>query len=486
MKKIALLNYVLITFLLLFINTNASAQLENANWYFGIEAGINFNDGTQTPTVLTDNPLYFPNASASVSDEFGNLLFHTDGENIYNKNHNVMLNGSGLYGDAESSTVLIVKKPLSLNSYYVFTTEANLSSNNGLNYSIVDNSLGILNLGGVLTKNVNLLPQASQKMAVTRSTDGVNYWLIVLAPSTDPTVSDTLYSFKIDASGISLENQTTFAFSGDMHNAEGQMKVSADNQTIGLVHNTIDSSTGITTNVFTFDFDDLTGLTSNMKSSFGLTDSYVNYGIEFSPDSNMMYVSEVSDVTDITGKLYQIQHRDTMPELTKYLVHDNLRWGAIYAIQRRADDGKIYTAPDPDYLGIIDNPNGVGVNCNYIYNGIELDAYEIGPDKGLPQLVPEIITEPEIVIVSILKSSPKVMGNPFNDELKIEFEENRTYTTKLYDSSGLLAKTDVFTNSNYKNVHKISTSDLQSNNTYFIVIEDEDSKVWHNKAFKIE
>ena len=121
MKKIAKLNYTLSAFLFLTLIVSSHAQLQNANWYFGIEAGINFNDGTETPTVLTDNPLYFPNASASVSDEFGNLIFHTDGENIYNKNHSAMLNGAGLYGDAESSTVLIVKKPLSLNGYYVFT-----------------------------------------------------------------------------------------------------------------------------------------------------------------------------------------------------------------------------------------------------------------------------------------------------------------------------------------------------------------------------
>src|SRR5699024_12186554 len=80
----------------------ARAQLEASNWYFGHEAGLHF-EGCDDPTVLTDGQLNQLEGCATISDSEGNLLFYTDGIEIYDANHELMQNGTGLYGDPSST-----------------------------------------------------------------------------------------------------------------------------------------------------------------------------------------------------------------------------------------------------------------------------------------------------------------------------------------------------------------------------------------------
>src|SRR5699024_8437741 len=115
----------------------ARAQLEASNWYFGNKAGLNFED-CQDPSVLTDGQLVQEEGCASISDSEGNLLFYTDGQVVYNANHEIMPNGTGLLGDQSSSqSAIIIPKPGDETSYYIFTTDKEAGSD-GLNYSVVD------------------------------------------------------------------------------------------------------------------------------------------------------------------------------------------------------------------------------------------------------------------------------------------------------------------------------------------------------------
>ncbi len=92
-KKITLLLVFSIIFPVLLFG-----QGETSNWYFGNNAGIRFNnDGSITP--VTDGQLDTFEGCATISDPSGDLLFYTDGINVYDRNHNLMQNGSGLYGD---------------------------------------------------------------------------------------------------------------------------------------------------------------------------------------------------------------------------------------------------------------------------------------------------------------------------------------------------------------------------------------------------
>src|SRR5688500_10446541 len=64
------------------------------NWYFGINTGITFNSGIPEP--LTGSMMQPVEGCASLSNLQGDLLFYSDGVTVWNKNHEVMPNGTGL------------------------------------------------------------------------------------------------------------------------------------------------------------------------------------------------------------------------------------------------------------------------------------------------------------------------------------------------------------------------------------------------------
>jgi hypothetical protein len=160
-KKITLLLAFSIIFPVLL-----SGQGETSNWYFGNNAGIRFNNNG-TVTALDDGRLDTFEGCTTISDALGDLLFYTDGITVYDRNHNVMQNGDGLYGDPSSTqSALIVPKPLDPNIFYIFTVDtatSQVDADFGLNYSIVDMTMNNGN-GAITQKNIKLLDDCSEKI----------------------------------------------------------------------------------------------------------------------------------------------------------------------------------------------------------------------------------------------------------------------------------------------------------------------------------
>ena len=89
-------------------------------WYFGYNAGVDFN--TSTPTPLLDSQIYTEEGCASIADANGDLLFYTDGTTVYNRIHKPLLNGTDLNGDISSTnSALIVQKHGDSNRYYLYS-----------------------------------------------------------------------------------------------------------------------------------------------------------------------------------------------------------------------------------------------------------------------------------------------------------------------------------------------------------------------------
>ena len=104
------MKHIFILFFFCFYSTFCFSQAEASVWYFGENAGPKFHpDGSVTP--LVDGKLNTLKGCATLSDSNGDLMFYTDGITIYNKNHQVMLNGSDLKGDASSTqSATIIQK----------------------------------------------------------------------------------------------------------------------------------------------------------------------------------------------------------------------------------------------------------------------------------------------------------------------------------------------------------------------------------------
>jgi large repetitive protein len=149
------------------------SQNQGDIWYFGDHAGVDFRYGS--PVAITNGQTKLYNGhnegSAVISDAKGNLLFYTDGTTIWNRNHQVMSNGSGLLGNISSTqSAIIVPDPSNPHRYfYVFTVGSgfccNGSIHDGLRYSKVD-MCGDGRNGEVMAgqKNIMLLDSVAEKL----------------------------------------------------------------------------------------------------------------------------------------------------------------------------------------------------------------------------------------------------------------------------------------------------------------------------------
>lgn len=355
-------------FILFLISNVGFAQKEANIWYFGENAGLDFNSGN--PVALSDGQLNTIEGCATIADANGNLLFYTDGILVWNKTHQVMSNGSDLNGD-ESSTnaALIIPKPLDNNIYYIITLDERGYSK-GLQYSEVDMSLNS-SLGNVTSnKNILLETPVAEKITAVKVKGEDAYWVVA-----HKWRSNEFITYKVTSTGISttpIVSAVGSYMGGFTTNAIGAMKISPDGTKLALA-NLGEWESQL------FDFDNQTGIISNPLTIFTSTTESAVYGIEFSPNSKNLYVSVSQKGTyqfDLTGT-----HTEIVSSKTQ-IGNLNISNKAL----QLGPDGKIYVAKNgSNYLDIISKPNVLGTACNYLTNGMFLDGKK--SESGLPPFI---------------------------------------------------------------------------------------------------
>lgn len=352
---------------------STSINHRNYNWYFGHNAGIDFNpiESGSTPTTLSGS-LYTLEGCSVMSDINGELLFYSDGVTIYNKDHNVMSNGSGLGGFSSSTqSVIIVPRP-STNKFYVFTTNY-AGATNGFKVSAVNMDLDG-GLGQVELKNSTLVSApVTEKVTATKHINGEDYWVIT------HTSGDSRYlSFKVTSSGIEKPIVTT---TGVTHNTlRGYMKTSIDGSKI--VSALYDEDI-----IEILDFDTSGGTVSNPLTISGMTFIAGPYGVEFSSDSSKLYVTDGANT-----KIYQLDlSYDNANDMVENMIEvADISGSSLGSIQMGPDE-KIYVADkDQNYLHVIHNPDGLGYDCNFEVSGFTLFS-GVTSQWGLPNCVTDTI-----------------------------------------------------------------------------------------------
>ncbi|MEO6348317.1 MAG: hypothetical protein ABIO60_10460, partial [Aquaticitalea sp.] len=289
-----------LSFLFVLISIQSLAQNQAANWNFGYGAGLQFDLEANRLTSINGSALSTNEGCATISNAFGALLFYTDGSSIWNRNNDLMPNGSGLYGDSSSTqSAIIVPKPNDPNLYYVFTVDNALDGNNfGLNYSIVDITLNG-GLGNVTNKNINLLPICSEKIsAVLKDCLTKSIWVITFA-SQSKTGSNynTFYAYEVSNTGVSSEPVISTFNSISTQEGRGYLKLSPDGQKL--------VSANMGSGLFLFNFDVATGIVGNHQQLSINTNSNSAYGVEFSPNSQVLYVNSSNDSQSTSPSAHQ-------------------------------------------------------------------------------------------------------------------------------------------------------------------------------------
>ena len=359
-----------VLFIFLFSSFLTFSQSPAGIWYFGDKAGINFNLGVN-PVLLNDGQMQTFEGCATLGDSFGNLLFYTDGIKVWNRNHVQMPNGNGLFGDPSSTqSAIIIPKPNDSNLYYIFTIDE-LGKPNGLNYSTVDMSLDNGN-GDVVNKNIQLVTPTLEKINAIKHFNENDYWIITHKYNTDE-----FYVYKITPTGVSAAYITSVGdvIAGGSQSTLGYLKSSPNGKYIACANSKSGSS-----KVQLFKFDNSTGaiaLIGSISLQNGLYGLGV-YGVEFSNDSNLLYISNINN-ENRKSQIYQynIQSEDeVIINSTQYLVtevtSDQLSNGSLGALQL-APNKKIYVARNNvSELAVINSPDIEGVNCQFNLNGFNL------------------------------------------------------------------------------------------------------------------
>ena len=369
------LKHIIIS-LLIVTSANLTAQNQAANWVFGVRAGLNFNFGYPIPFngALIDTP----EGCSSISDRLGNLLFYSDGITVWNRNHALMQNGSGLQGDKSSTqSALIVPNPDNDDIFYIFTVD-DRGGAGGLRYSEVNMTLDG-GLGGVTgNKNVLLANPTTEKITAIESSDGRSIWVI-----SHRWMSNEYIAFLVTDAGVNttpVVSAIGSTHTGDINNTIGYLKASPNREKIASVVSYDLSETQV------FDFDATTGVLSNPITISNYNSNNIGpYGCEFSPDSNLLYVTEI-DRNSASSKVHQY---DLTLNNEAAIINSDIIIGEVEeelgAVQQ-ALDGRLYIAIEGgQYLSVISNPNERGNASNFEFNGVYL-----GGDSshfGLPPFI---------------------------------------------------------------------------------------------------
>lgn len=333
---------------------------EHQNWYFGVKAGLDFS--TTQPTPLNDGMTSEVNATASMSDSKGNLLFYTDGNRIWNRHHQIMTNGDGIdgYDGNYAQQVVIVHNPGDLQSYYVFYVSEPMYPvhRHRLKYSIVNVSDGD---GVVESKNMMLTTDDILVKIAAVEKRGEAFWIVTQGET------GKYFCFKGTAAGIAqmpvitdtgVPTQGTFDY-GDLRFSPDGKLLAATNAFSGRL------------SLFRFDFE--SGLLSEPIFISGDKPT----SVEFSGNGTLLYVTSFANCSQ--NRLYQYS-------VSSYSQNQIMSSRMLLGIApnigmlRRGPDGRIYVGRrDPNgcnlyhHIGTINFPNSPGLRAEFVDVSIYLN-----------------------------------------------------------------------------------------------------------------
>ncbi len=382
-----------------FVLTLFEEGKQRANfWYFGDGAGIDFN-GDAGPQAVTDGAITAAEGCATVSDDNGDLLFYTNGNVIWDSEHNEMANGEDLGGNQLSSQgVLAVAHGVDPSLYYIFLSEDQSSTTRSFKYALVDMKLNN-GLGDVVLKNRKVYSQSLEKIAAV----GVGNTTVL----THELGTNNYRAFDVNAEGINspdyVSEGATFLTDDAM---EGYIKYAAGGDKIAHAYNSGGAFIDFLRTDSTGRFED-----ALIDVNFGGK----VYGIEFSPSNNFLYA------TVITGGTSQIVQ---IPVNDEYSIEEIESPDSVTVADLSFVAGAIQTGPDGQLYVAANNSGDVyrlGSPDVRVQPNESVDlANRLQPFNlagrnsrlGLPNFVQNLSTpeqEPSINVIAACSSDPIIL-----------------------------------------------------------------------------
>jgi len=393
------------TFILFFSLSMLFAQMHDNVWLFGGDGGdttpatdsggvtlIKFDNLESLEIQNLQNPtVFFYGTNTSMCDSLGNLLFYTNGEHIYSKNHKIMSNGNKIaaiingYGYSPPQGAIALPYPSNMNIYLLLTIE--IDPYNPFGWKLFSHVIDMAkNNGlGLVTAKRQLLVQDSLsggKISATKHANGRDWWFVVPRE-----YSKKYYVGLLTPNGIRLDT----CIIGDLvFDGLGQSAFSPD----GSKYVKVDDNNLLTPNqVSLYDFDRCTGRLSNYRTHFLNDPNTFGIGIAFSKDSKYLYVNNT-----LIAYQYDVTSTDVFSTETVVAEWDGTQyyiWPVNFYLGQLAPDGRVYVNSNNGSTSMhaINFPDRMGQSCQFTQNAIltptliqkempNFPNYRLGPLDG--------------------------------------------------------------------------------------------------------
>ena len=425
-------------------------------WLFGLDPSSSEEDegfrfdfsGVSLEISESNNGVYFDNNNASVCNKDGELLFYTNGCSIINRFGEIMPKGDSLnydqfidllwadckYGYPGVQDIMILPDPATELGYYILhKTNVYVPNVNEfeLRYSYVDMTLDS-GFGDVIVKNqvyydtTQTRPLYSYFTAVNHE-NGKDWWII------QPLTEDSLFiTFLLDENGIHrMQNQNSHEYFTEFRtSASGTSKFSPDGSKYAMY--------SYYNNLHVYDFDRETGELSNHQEIIIHDDVIFSEiwfsSVEWSPNSRFIYLTSRNGLYQVD--MWAENQQDGILLIDIYNGTED-PFPTTFYLMAQAPDCRIYVCPtsSTNSYHVINDPNELGVDCNFVQNGIKLPSGTgVASMPNFPRFRVDEEDKCDPTLVSVIDSSPvietlSIYPNPTHNVISIdsdlEFDEIR-------------------------------------------------------------
>lgn len=398
---------ILQTLLFLLLFFQVYSQFQANYWYFGNFNGVKFTNGFSEH--ITNGQLKTEEGCATISDSLGNLLFYTNGKNLYGKNHQLISNQLVGSPDASQSSIF-VPFPSQEDTIILFVNGE--FGNGGLHYYLLRASQQTIISGPFL-----LYQPTCEKITAVHQSNQKDFWLLTHEWNSDKFIC---YPITNQGVGSAVVSSVGTVHAGTSVIASGTMKFS-------LQGNQVACAIPYLNLVERFDFQN--GVVSNPRAK-----TIKNpYGLSFSPDGQILYATGYYFAQGgvLVNEVFQWNNQNqliTVGSWTSPLFTPEIWIGDI----SNAIDGKMYIAKkNAQSLAVIEKPNLNGAACNFLIDGLPTTNYWV--QYGLPNFVQSYLFVPKLnfsIPPSVCVSDTFVICANSNLQGTFEwFIHNQTFST---------------------------------------------------------
>lgn len=430
---------------------NSSLGQDNL-WLIHKDISVDFSSGKGEYKYMPHSLKSWTEGYVSVCDTDGNLLFYCDGETIWDRNHEVMPNGSGLLGNLSSMQgVLAIQSSNNPQKYFLFTLQdaTDDTAMGSLFFTTVDMSLNDGN-GDVATKNTHVAGNLTEKMiGIPHPCGGT--WIIVHERNNNRFKAFWFFDGKI----LTTTNSDLGSIPDEEFLFVGQLKYSPKTRVLASM--TLSGRKKGKLEFFKFDLS--TGnLSEPILFEDELLDTHKGFlSGDFSESGEYFYTSRTFLIgAEIVREILQFSllHYDKQVILSSMQVvgtlgnQSHILGGHTFT---PGPDQRIYIAILSEYnsLHVIDRPDMGGGDCNFIPDGLILPT-KVGSRNAIAPLIHErsynldylptdtIICPDDSIVIDLSSLGGTIIWEDLTMTSIRSIKNPGVYSATLYDSNNCI------------------------------------------------